>query len=129
VKSIKYPFKYIHKGGDCAMLEIDKDEIKTYIDGRYIGPPEAAWRIFHFDPHTQIPNVVRLPVHLATYDPGETLMKSSSVRLPRSASLKLFLPQIGMMVDSEKRLENACIRSFLNISPGRKLLGENQRTG
>jgi hypothetical protein len=76
VKSIKYPFKYIHKGGDRATLEIDKDEIKTYIDGRYIGPPEAAWRIFHFDPHTQIPNVVHLPVHLAgqhmvTFDPGE----------------------------------------------------------
>lgn len=76
VKSIKYPFKYIHKGGDRATLEIDRDEIKTYIDGRYIGPPEAAWRIFHFDPHTQKPNVVRLPVHLAgqhivSYDAGE----------------------------------------------------------
>ncbi|KAF7372308.1 ATP-dependent DNA helicase [Mycena venus] len=73
---IPYPFKYIHKGGDRATLEIDSDEIKTYIDGRYIGPPEAAWRIFHFDPHTQIPNVIRLPVHLAgqhqvTFDPDE----------------------------------------------------------
>lgn len=76
VKSIKYPFKYIHKGGDRTTLEIERDEIKMYIDGRYIGPPEAAWRIFHFDPHTQKPNVVRLPVHLAgqhmvTFDAGE----------------------------------------------------------
>ncbi|KAF7372298.1 ATP-dependent DNA helicase [Mycena venus] len=76
VKSIKYPFKYIHKGGDRATLEIDRDEIKTYVDGRYIGPSEAAWRIFQFDTHTQIPNVVRLPVHLAgqhmvTFYPGE----------------------------------------------------------
>jgi hypothetical protein len=52
VKSIKHSFKYIHKGSDHATLEIDGDEIKPYIDGRYIGSPEAAWRIFHFDPHT-----------------------------------------------------------------------------
>jgi hypothetical protein len=76
VKSIKYPFKYIHKGGDRATLEIDRDEIKTYIDGRYIGPSEAAWRIFQFDTHTQMPNVVHLPVHLedqhmVTFDAGE----------------------------------------------------------
>jgi hypothetical protein len=76
VKSIKYPFKYIHKGGDGATLEVDRNEIKTYIDGRYIGPSEAAWRIYQFDIHTQVPNVVRLPVHLAgqhmvTFDPGE----------------------------------------------------------
>ncbi|KAF7334120.1 ATP-dependent DNA helicase [Mycena venus] len=76
VKSIKYPFKYIHKGGDHATLQVERDEIKMYIDGRYIGPPESAWRIFHFGLHTQIPNVVRLPVHLAgqhtvTFDAGE----------------------------------------------------------
>jgi hypothetical protein len=76
VKSIKYPFKYIHKGGDRATMEIDHDEIKTYIDGRYIGPSESAWRIFQFDLHKQVPNIVRLPVHLAgqhmvTFDGGE----------------------------------------------------------
>jgi hypothetical protein len=76
VRSIKYPFKYIHKGCDRATLEVERDEIKMFVDGRYIGPPESAWRIFHFDMHTQMPNVVRLPVHLAgqhmvTYDPTE----------------------------------------------------------
>jgi hypothetical protein len=61
-RSVKYCFKYIHKGPDRATLEYKLDEIKAYIDGRYIGAPEAIWRIFHFDVHEQVPPVVRLQV-------------------------------------------------------------------
>ena len=50
-KTVKYCFKYIHKGPDRATLQYNIDEIKTYIDGRYIGAPEAIWRIFHFPIH------------------------------------------------------------------------------
>lgn len=70
VRSIKYIFKYIHKGGDRATLEVDHDEIKLYVDGRYIAAPEAIWRIFQFDVHEQVPNVVRLAIHL----PGQHLV-------------------------------------------------------
>jgi hypothetical protein len=58
ISSLKYPFKYIHKGGDHAVLEVQHDEIKRYIDGRYISPPEGGWRIYHFGMHDQLPNVV-----------------------------------------------------------------------
>ena len=61
-KTLKYCFKYIHKGPDRATLEYDIDEIKTYVDGRYIGAPEAMWRILHFIVHEQFPPVVRLQV-------------------------------------------------------------------
>ena len=61
-KTVKYCFKYIHKGPDRATLQYNIDEIKTYIDGRYIGAPEAIWRIFHFPIHEQVPPVVRLQV-------------------------------------------------------------------
>ena len=61
-KTIKYCFKYIHKGPDRATLQYELDEIKTYIDGRYIGAPEGIWRIFHFVVHEQIPPVIRLQV-------------------------------------------------------------------
>lgn len=38
-----------------------------FIDSRYISAAEAAWHIFHFAIHRQVPNVVRLQVHLPGY--------------------------------------------------------------
>ena len=58
-------------------VQISKnDEIQRFIDSRYISAIEAAWRIFHFTVHRQVPNVVRLQVHLpgyhfVTFDPDE----------------------------------------------------------
>ncbi|RXW11836.1 hypothetical protein EST38_g14019 [Candolleomyces aberdarensis] len=74
--SFKYLFKYIQKGGDMASLQIDNDEITNYLNGRYISAAEAVHRIFHFDTHDQVPNVVRLQVHLpgqhmVVFDPSE----------------------------------------------------------
>ena len=60
LKSIKYPFKYIHKGGDRACLEYNVDEITNYIDGRYIGASEAAWRIYHHSVHEQVRTILNL---------------------------------------------------------------------
>ena len=64
IGSIKYPFKYVHKGPDCALLEYQWDEIRQWIDGQYISPPEAAWWILQFEMHDQVPPVVCLQVHL-----------------------------------------------------------------
>ncbi|XP_062089097.1 uncharacterized protein LOC133795659 [Humulus lupulus] len=73
-RSIKYLFKYVHKGSDrttTTMESIDTteeiDEIKTYLDCRYISATEACWRIFQFDIHYRQPAIERLPFHL----PGE----------------------------------------------------------
>jgi hypothetical protein len=59
-------------------LEKEINEIKEYSDGRYVSAPEAVWCIFHFDTHSQVPNVVRLQVHLpgqhmVTFDPSESI--------------------------------------------------------
>jgi len=65
--SIKYLFKYINKGYDritAAIVPNDTqanslsqplDEIKQYLDCRYISPCEACWRIFSFPIHGRNP--------------------------------------------------------------------------
>ncbi|XP_077249067.1 uncharacterized protein LOC143888491 [Tasmannia lanceolata] len=82
-QAIKYLYKFIHKGPDraTAVLETEStttvsqinaiqhenDEIKQYLDCRYISALEACWRIFEFDLQGQQPPVERLNNHL----PGE----------------------------------------------------------
>ncbi|XP_062114291.1 uncharacterized protein LOC133825350 [Humulus lupulus] len=48
------------------------DDIKTYLDCRYISATKACWRIFQFDIHYRHPAVERLPFHL----PGEHTEKT-----------------------------------------------------
>jgi len=74
--SIKYLFKYINKGYDkittTILLNNDEsnmnqefiDEIKKYLDCRYISPSEVFWRIFSFPIHGRNPPVERLYFHL-----------------------------------------------------------------
>jgi hypothetical protein len=71
-KSVKYIFKYIHKDVDyvCVILkekglkDDQMDEIKKYLEIRYISTIEACWRLFQFDIHNQDPPVERLNFHI-----------------------------------------------------------------
>ena len=79
-RSIKYLFKYIHKGEDRTTVLIEAedqqsetraskltnrdDEIKRYLDAWYISGCEAAWRIFQFPLQYREPAVERLQFHL-----------------------------------------------------------------
>ncbi|XP_009803962.2 uncharacterized protein [Nicotiana sylvestris] len=69
--SVKYLFKYVNKGSnratttvECTDTGVEIDEIKRYLDCRYISAIEACWRIFKFDIHHREPSVERLPFHL-----------------------------------------------------------------
>ncbi|XP_017221355.2 uncharacterized protein LOC108198086 [Daucus carota subsp. sativus] len=76
--SLKYLFKYCLKGHDQATVLINTqkvtnvpgtkeqviDEIKTFLDGRYICGVEAGHRIYGFDVHHRTIAVQRLPFHL-----------------------------------------------------------------
>ena len=66
IKAVKYVHKYIYKGPDRATLEIQGpvDEVKAYLDSRYVSAMEAAWCIFEFPMHLEYPSVYRLSVHL-----------------------------------------------------------------
>ena len=75
VKSVKYLYKYIYKGHDAAAITIqnvegdnetfiDNDEIKNFIETRYVGPVEAAYRILNTPLQEKSHAIVRLAVHL-----------------------------------------------------------------
>ncbi|XP_038717417.1 uncharacterized protein LOC120010695 [Tripterygium wilfordii] len=79
-RSIKYLFKYVNKQPDraTAVLHVEGrhkktdepscstniDEVKQYLDCRYISATEACWRIFQFDINYREPGVERLSFHL-----------------------------------------------------------------
>ena len=48
---------------------IDHDEIKTYLDTRYVSAPEAVWRTFEFPLHDQSHTIIRLAIHLPHQQP------------------------------------------------------------
>ncbi|XP_071681539.1 uncharacterized protein [Lolium perenne] len=85
IKAVKYLYKYIYKGHDRTSFNIDQpdndgniDEIKRYVDARWVTPPEAMWRIFGFKLCDNSPSVLQLPLHLpymhrVTFKAGENL--------------------------------------------------------
>jgi hypothetical protein len=66
VHAVKYINKYVYKGSDKTTVKLSDtvNEIDTYLQGRYIGPTEAFWRIFEYPFHEEDPTVVALPLHL-----------------------------------------------------------------
>nr|GEY96408.1 helicase [Tanacetum cinerariifolium] len=79
-KAIKYLFKYLNKGPDRATIVIQEnvkngntlttehvlevDEIKNYLNCRFLAPCEEVWRLFSFDIHYSYPTVMKLSFYL-----------------------------------------------------------------
>ncbi|XP_057339407.1 uncharacterized protein LOC130676918 [Microplitis mediator] len=91
IKAVKYLYKYVYKGHDKAGITIngripndqpalsitenrtsndsnintiDHDEVRNFVDARYVGPVEAAWRILSKNLQNKSHSIIRLPVHL-----------------------------------------------------------------
>ncbi|XP_042005673.1 uncharacterized protein LOC121754362 [Salvia splendens] len=70
-RSIKYLFKYVHRGYDRVTTsffqsgaEKNLDEVSLYYDCRYVSACEAAWRTFGFEIQYKDPSIERLSFHL-----------------------------------------------------------------
>ncbi|GKC42571.1 ATP-dependent DNA helicase PIF1, partial [Tanacetum coccineum] len=94
-KAIKYLFKYLNKGPDRATIVIEEnvkngttvgtenvlevDEIKNYLNCRFLAPCEAVWRLFSFDIHYTYPSIMQLTFHLTNQN---AITMRDSKRLP-----------------------------------------------
>ncbi|KAL6662326.1 hypothetical protein ACP70R_000185 [Stipagrostis hirtigluma subsp. patula] len=96
---LKYLFKYVTKGPDSAKVYLERirrgqdapvdpetrtiNEVREYLDVRYICEHDACWRVLGFDIHSRMPAVERMPVHL----PGENIVTYKETdRLPAIAA-------------------------------------------
>lgn len=72
---VKYLFKYIYKGYDCAEIALikndndfdltrQKDETIEYMNTRYICAPEAMWKLLQNELYQKSHSVYRLALHL-----------------------------------------------------------------
>jgi hypothetical protein len=87
-------FQQIRKGGQGELNEEsnDRNEIKEYLDCRYICEQDALWRLLEYDIHYHWPPVERLPVHqplqnIVCLHKGTKL--NSIAKDPRSQKTKL----------------------------------------
>ncbi len=86
ISIIKYLYKYVYKGPDRATTTVERwvdtfgqennaeavvangewqnrDEIKAYLEGRYVSTSEASWRLFSFRMHDGTSSATQLAVH------------------------------------------------------------------
>ena len=64
IRATKYIHKYIFKGHDIVTLAVEHDEVKQYLDCRWLAAGESNWRIFAYRIHNEQPPIQCLPVHL-----------------------------------------------------------------
>ena len=81
VKSVKFLFKYVYKGHNCANMELavdqpnpndpqdqrpvlQHDEVNMYLNCRYVSAPEAIWQLSEHKLHDQSHTIYRLAIHL-----------------------------------------------------------------
>lgn len=101
INSVKYIYKYVYKGHDRAQVSINggldenRDEVKSFLDARYVSASEACWRLFSFPMHGESPSHQRLAIHLENeqqvfFEAGDS-PESVVLREPKETTLTAWL--------------------------------------
>jgi hypothetical protein len=123
ILSIKYLHKYVYKGYDRATIALSQssqhaldqfdpiDEIKMYLNARYVSASEGIWRIFHYRMHGHTPKVQRLAVHLpeqqyVTFQDGEDLQNVIECENLRKITLTAFF---------QENMDNVAARAYTYV--------------
>jgi hypothetical protein len=129
IQSVKYLYKYVYKGQARADIEVTEpksiihDEVKKFVDGRYISAPDGCWKIFRLPIQEKSHSIVHLPVHLEGKEVvyWEEGMDEDKIReaMEKKKMLEAFLnlnnPQHKIMTNA---LLTFIIIRFLNILSG-----------
>ncbi|MEG0411226.1 MAG: hypothetical protein RR538_09755, partial [Erysipelotrichaceae bacterium] len=89
LKSVKYIFKYVYKGYDCADIKIYyNNEIEHFVNTKYVIESEAAWRLYEYKMNDKSDTIIRLPIHLPNrqmilYEEGN----EENIRLDKNTKL------------------------------------------
>ncbi|XP_074299984.1 uncharacterized protein LOC141631180 [Silene latifolia] len=116
INAVKYLYKYVYKGHDRILFKVAEgtasmlvDEIEMYQSGRWVSPPEAAWRIFGFNLFDTYPPVQPLPVHtpngqLVRFSENEELANVVADEARAKTMLTEFFKANSSMEDSQRYL-------------------------
>lgn len=111
VQAVKYIYKYIYKGNDRTSVQLSSqmDEIDRHMQGRYIGPSEAIYRLFEYPMHEELPSVIRLSVHL----PNQQSIFFRDDATPQQIRHHMETSRTTLMAFFEYNLQNTDGRSYL----------------
>ncbi|GBM09784.1 hypothetical protein AVEN_101822-1 [Araneus ventricosus] len=84
LRAVKYIYKYIYKGFDCANMalsagQVQYNEIANYIDARYVSALEAMWRLLGSHTHDRSHAVMRLFISQTR---NESRLRTATKRRP-----------------------------------------------
>ncbi|CAG8749522.1 13139_t:CDS:2, partial [Cetraspora pellucida] len=82
----------------------EPDEIKQYLDARYISAPEAAWRLFGMRLYEEVRNIVRLALHIpgmhqVVFDPEDEAAEILSCAYHKKTTLTEFFETCASSFD------------------------------
>ena len=110
IQSCKYLYKYVYKGPDMASVGVEiadrGDEIKRFVNSRFITASECMWRFLGFDIHGHDPSIQRLAVH--EHNQQSVIFKENDVeqaldKVKRTTLLGWF--QLNSTVQSARQLK------------------------